>query len=73
MYNDAAETFLDLNNKFPNAVKAPDALLRLGQSLAAIGQKDYACASFSQVAGKYPRAPDNVKRAVEQEQKRARC
>jgi tol-pal system protein YbgF len=73
LYNDSAEVFLDLYNKYPNSLKAPDALLRLGQSLAALGKQDAACASLGAVLTKYPKASANLKRAVEQEQKRARC
>ena len=73
MYNDSAEVFLDLYNKYPNSLKAPDALLRLGQSLAALGKQDAACASLGAVLTKYPKASASLKRAVEQEQKRARC
>jgi tol-pal system protein YbgF len=72
-YNDAAEIFLKISTDYPNAVKAPDALLRLGQSLAALGERETACASLGHVLTKYPKASTNVKRAVEQEQKRARC
>lgn len=72
-YNDAAETFLDHYNKYPNSTKAPDGLLRLGQSLSALGKQEAACASLGAVLTKYPKASANVKRAVEQEQKRARC
>jgi tol-pal system protein YbgF len=72
-YNDAAEVFLKISTDYPNAVKAPDALLRLGQSLAALGEHETACASLGHVLTQYPKASTNVKRAVEQEQKRARC
>jgi tol-pal system protein YbgF len=72
-YNDAAETFLKISTDYPNAVRAPEALLRLGQSLAALGERETACASLGHVLTKYPKASESVKRAVEQEQKRARC
>lgn len=72
-YSDAAETFLKISTEYPNAVKAPDALLRLGQSLAALGERETACASLGHVLTKYPKAPANIRRAVEQEQKRVRC
>ena len=72
-YNDSAETFLKISTEFPNAVKAPEALLRLGQSLVELGERETACASLGHVLTKYPKASANVKRAVEQEQKRARC
>lgn len=73
LYNDSAETFLDHYNKYPNSTKAPDGLLRLGQSLSALGKQEAACASLGAVITKYPKASANVKKAVEQEQKRARC
>ena len=72
-YKDAAEIFLDLYTKYPNSLKAPEGLLRLGQSLAAMGNQEQACASFGAVLTKYPKTSANVKRAVTQEQKRARC
>ena len=72
-YQDAADSFLIVVRNFEHAGKAPDSLLRLGQSLAAIGQKEMACASLGEVERKYPRASASVKRGVAQEQKRARC
>ena len=72
-YRDAAESFLGVSTKFERSAKAPDALLRLGQSLAAMNQKEAACATLAEVGRKYPRASANVKRGVEQEQKRAHC
>ena len=53
--------------------KAPDALLRLGQSLAALKQKEMACATFAEVSRKYPKASTSVKQGVEREQKRVHC
>jgi tol-pal system protein YbgF len=72
-YNDAAETFLDVYNKYPHSPKAPDALLRLGQSLAAIGKQDAACASLGAVLKKNTKAWPQVKKQVTAEQKRVRC
>ena len=72
-YRDAAESFLGVSTKFERSAKAPDALLRLGQSLAAMNQKEAACATLAEVGRKFPRASANVKRGVEQEQKRAHC
>ena len=72
-YRDAAESFLGVSTKFERSAKAPDALLRLGQSLAAMNQKEAACATLAEIGRKYPRASANVKRGVEQEQKRAHC
>jgi tol-pal system protein YbgF len=72
-YRDAAEAFLNVSTKYESSGKAPDALLRLGQSLAALGEKEAACASLGEVLRKYPRAPAGLKQGVEREQKRVRC
>ncbi len=72
-YRDAAESFLAVSTKFEHSGKAPDALLRLGQSLAALNQKEAACATLAEVGRKFPRASASVKRGVAQEQKRAHC
>jgi tol-pal system protein YbgF len=73
MYRDAAESFLAVTTKFDKSGKAPDALLRLGQSLAALKEKEAACAALGEVTRKYPRASSGVKAAVDREQKRVKC
>jgi tol-pal system protein YbgF len=72
-YRDAAELFLLVSRDHGTAAKAPDALLRLGQSLAQLGEKDAACGTLAEVGRKYPRAALSVKQAVEREQKRVHC
>jgi tol-pal system protein YbgF len=72
-YREAAESFLAVSTKFETAGKAPDALLRLGQSLAALKEKEAACATLGEIPRKYPRASAGVKSAAEREQKRVGC
>ena len=72
-YRDAAESFLAVSTKHDKSDKAPNSLLRLGQSLAAMKQKEAACATLNEVGRKYPKAAANVKRGVEQEIKRVHC
>ncbi len=72
-YRDAADAFLALSKKYETSAKAPDSLLRLGQSLAALNEKELACATFGEVTRKYPRASITVKQVVEREQKRVHC
>jgi tol-pal system protein YbgF len=73
LYRDAAESFLAVTTKFDRSAKAPDALLRLGQSLAALKEREAACAAFGEVTRKYPHASGSVKQAVDREQKRVKC
>lgn len=72
-FRDAAQSFLAVSTKHEKSARAPNALLRLGQSLAALKQKDAACATLAEVGRKYPKAPANVKKSVEQEIKRVKC
>jgi tol-pal system protein YbgF len=72
-YDAAAEAFLVVSTKYTRNPKAPEAMLRLGQSLAALGQREMACATFAEVGRKFPRASASVRQGVQREQKRVRC
>jgi tol-pal system protein YbgF len=72
-YRDAAESFLAVSTKHERANRAPDSLLRLGQSLAALNKKEAACATLAEVERKYPKASASVKKSVAAEQKRVHC
>ena len=70
---EAAEQFLKISTEYTRSGKAPDALLKLGVSLAALGARDQACATFAELERKYPGAPTSVRQGVDREQRRARC
>lgn len=72
-YSEAAKSFLAVLTKHEQAGKAPDSLLRLGQSLAALNKKEAACATLAEVGRKYPKASASIKRGVTAEQKRVHC
>jgi tol-pal system protein YbgF len=72
-YREAAESFLNVSTKHESSAKAPDSLLRLGQSLAALKEKEAACATLGEIGRKYPKATANVKQAAERELKRTGC
>jgi TolA-binding protein len=48
-------------------------LLRLGQSLSALGAKEQACASFNEIGVKYPAALTRLRDVVERESKKLQC
>jgi len=56
-YKAAADAFLKGYKKYKSGDKAPETLLKLGMSLAALGQKDAACSTFGELKTKFPRAP----------------
>jgi tol-pal system protein YbgF len=72
-FREAAEEFLTVSTRFEQSGRAPNALLRLGQSLAALNEREAACATLSEVGRKYPNASASVKRQVDQEIQRVRC
>ncbi len=72
-YNEAAKTFLDAHKAFATSPKAPEMLLKLGMSLAALDNKETACATLKEVARRYPNAPRPVSSKVGSEQKRLGC
>jgi tol-pal system protein YbgF len=72
-YKKAADTFLSGHRKYSSGDKAPDTLLKLGMSLAALGQKDAACSTFSELEKKFPDAPDHLRQQAKGESGKAGC
>ncbi|MEM8878906.1 MAG: tol-pal system protein YbgF [Pseudomonadota bacterium] len=59
-YSDAARVFLDTSQNHQSSPKAPDAMLRLGQSLGRLNQRDAACSTFAELQRRYPQAQGDV-------------
>ena len=72
-YKDAAKNYLSLYQMFPNANKAPDALLKLGISLVNMQQKEQGCMTFIQLQESYPEANPSIIDRSNLELKRNGC
>jgi tol-pal system protein YbgF len=72
-YREAANAFLAVYKTAPESAKGPDALLKLGVSLSALGEKNAACATLSEVSRKYPQASAALLSRVDEEESRAGC
>jgi tol-pal system protein YbgF len=72
-YNEAAKTFLNAHQSYGKSAKAPEMLLKLGMSLAALDNKETACATLKEVPRRYPSAAKAVINKVSSEQKRLGC
>lgn len=72
-YNDAAKTFLNAYKAYGQSQKAPEMLLKLGMSLAALDNKDTACATFREIPKRFPKASKTVISRVSTEQSRLSC
>lgn len=72
-YEPAAKAFLAGYKKDKKNPIAPDALLHLGMSLGAMGEKEAACSTLSAIAKQFPDVPASLKQDVGEALKRTRC
>lgn len=72
-YSDSAKTFLNAYKNYEKSQKAPEILLKLGMSLAALDNKDTACATYREIPKRYPKASKAVISKVASEQARLSC
>lgn len=72
-YKDAAEAFLRGYKRYKAGEKAPDSLLKLAMSLAALGQKQEACSAFSELGTKFPMADERLRDEAKSERRKAGC
>jgi tol-pal system protein YbgF len=72
-YREAANEFLNGHKTYPKSAKAPDTLLKLGLSLAGLGERDAACSTYAQVLKQYPQSSNALRQRVAVEQASANC
>lgn len=72
-FNNAARAFAIGFQKYPKSAKGPDNLLKLGLSLAALKKNKEACQSYSMLRSEFPKAPQEVTKRAEAEQRRLHC
>ena len=72
-YKPAADAFLSGYKNFRTGQKAPDSLLKVGMSLARLGQKDTACSAFNALDTEFPNASAQIKRLAQSERDRVGC
>jgi tol-pal system protein YbgF len=70
---EAAEQYLKVTTDYARSNRAPESLVRLGQTLAALGNKDQACATFAELGKRYPTATASVKRLADRESAKNHC
>ena len=62
-YQGAAQAFVEEIKKYPTSPRAPDSMLKLGQSLIAMDQKKEGCSALAALASKYPTAKTEIEQA----------
>jgi tol-pal system protein YbgF len=72
-YPSAQRGYAELIKKYPKSDRAPTAMLKLGQSLLAMGQKSDGCTTLGALKAKFPDAPDQTVNAAAAARKAAAC
>jgi tol-pal system protein YbgF len=69
----AAEQYLKITTDYSKSPRAPESMVRLGQTLAALGNPVEACATFARFGELYPAAAASVKKLAERESAKDHC
>ncbi len=72
-FRQAAVTFAEGFQRYPESTKAADNLLKLGMSLAQLNKKDDSCGAFSELLKRYPDASGSVLQRASLERERLGC
>jgi tol-pal system protein YbgF len=72
-YPNAARAFAEGIKKYPSSGRAPESMLKLGQSLVAMGQKKEGCFTLGSLPATYPKAPKATVAQAAAAQKAAGC
>jgi len=73
LYEDAAAAFLDGYQKYPNSSKAPENLLKLGVTLAELGEVEQGCKMIVNLKKAYPKTDASILQKSSYEKKRFNC
>ncbi len=73
LYDDAATAFLDGYQKYPNSPKAPENLLKLGVTLAELGEIEQGCKMIINLKKAYPKTDAAILQKSSYEKKRFNC
>lgn len=72
-FRDAADAFLQAYTNYPQSDKRSDSLLKLGISLNGLGEREAACATYSELLTKFPNSAPAVLQKAQEERQRAQC
>ena len=73
MFGDAARIYATNLQHYPEGVKAPDNMVKLGMALANLERTKEACQAFAELDRKFPDMPANVRQAADRGRNAARC
>ncbi|UJW87340.1 hypothetical protein [Devosia sp. SL43] len=72
-YNEAADVLLKAYQAAPSSPRAPDLLIKLGASMAGVGEREVACRTFAQVEATYTSLTPELAARLAAEKTGAEC
>lgn len=72
-FQQAAITFAEGFQRFPQSKKAPATLLNLGSSLSRLGKNREACTTYYKLQRNFRKIEESVRRRLDRERKRSKC
>ena len=73
MHREATDAFLKSYTQYPDDLKAPDSLLKLGLAYQGLGERKAACNAYDELLGKYPKASKALRDRAQAEKSRGKC
>ncbi|MEL6818083.1 MAG: tol-pal system protein YbgF [Pseudomonadota bacterium] len=72
-FEDAGDTFVELRTIYPQARKTSETMLKIGTIMAALGNRDLACATFEDAVSTQPAMAVTVRQRIEAQAAQAQC
>ncbi|MEO1747832.1 MAG: tol-pal system protein YbgF [Pseudomonadota bacterium] len=72
-FEDAGDTFVELRTIYPHARKSSETMLKIGTIMAALGNRDLACATFEDAVSTQPAMAVSVRQRIEEQVAQAQC
>ncbi len=73
LHREATDAFLKSYTQYPDDVKAPDSLLKLGLAYQGLGERKAACNAYDELLNKYPKASKALRDRALSEKSRGKC
>jgi tol-pal system protein YbgF len=73
LHREATDAFLKSYTQYPDDVKAPDSLLKLGLAYQGLGERKAACNAYDELLSKYSKASKALRDRAQFEKTRGKC
>lgn len=70
---ESVDMFIALRTSYPEMQKAPETLLKIGQIMYELGDRDVACVTYKDAVARYPNMSDAVRTRLRAERAKAQC